>query len=164
MKWKIPPEIKIYEALGCIADDRIEINGNKVKTWSSSRNKYYEVEYEEQTRKIIANDNGSYYQKYLGYPMIAYLMKIDELSFDEKCAEMLKGIMWKDLNMKYNRNKGERVPDYDFDGVIEEIYTNLEEKRKDVEKLKKFVEKVLDEIKEEEFEILESNLKPPKEY
>lgn len=33
MKWKIPPKIKIYEALGCIADKRIEINGNDGKVF-----------------------------------------------------------------------------------------------------------------------------------
>jgi hypothetical protein len=31
MKWKEPPIIKIYEALGAVADDRVEVEGNSAK-------------------------------------------------------------------------------------------------------------------------------------
>ncbi|MFZ1075166.1 MAG: hypothetical protein WAN50_02225 [Minisyncoccia bacterium] len=36
MKWKKPPVIKIYEALGAVADGRIEVDGNAAKVYSSS--------------------------------------------------------------------------------------------------------------------------------
>ena len=44
-KWKLPPRIKIFEALGAISDGRIKINGNTAKVVSSSGNKEYSVEY-----------------------------------------------------------------------------------------------------------------------
>jgi hypothetical protein len=37
MKWQHPPIIKIYEALGAIADGRVEINGMTAKVYSSTR-------------------------------------------------------------------------------------------------------------------------------
>ena len=73
MRWKNPPKIKVYEALGCIADNRIEVNENEAKVYSSSREKYYTVKYDRNS--IMSNDNGSYWVGYLGYPSIALLMK-----------------------------------------------------------------------------------------
>lgn len=92
MRWKNPPIIKIYEALGCIADDRLEINGTKGKVYSSSRKKFYSIRYDSETNSIMCNDNGSYYIGYLGYPAIAYLMKIGELDFSKEYSNSLKGI------------------------------------------------------------------------
>jgi hypothetical protein len=37
MKWRHPPLIKIYEALGAIADGRVEVNGMTAKVYSSTR-------------------------------------------------------------------------------------------------------------------------------
>jgi hypothetical protein len=37
--WKLPPIIKVYEALGCIADGRIHVDGDSAKVYSSSGNK-----------------------------------------------------------------------------------------------------------------------------
>lgn len=62
MKWKHPPITKIYEALGSVADERIELVGSSAKVYSSSRNKFYVVSYE--PGAIMANDNGSYWQGY----------------------------------------------------------------------------------------------------
>jgi len=36
MKWKHPPIIKIYEALGSVADGRLKLDGNFAKVYSSS--------------------------------------------------------------------------------------------------------------------------------
>ncbi len=43
MKWKHPSITKIYEALGAVADDRVLVSGNSAKVYSSSRNKFYNV-------------------------------------------------------------------------------------------------------------------------
>ncbi|MEK7499359.1 MAG: hypothetical protein AAB649_02015 [Patescibacteria group bacterium] len=59
MKWNIPPRIKVYEALGAIADNRIQITGNEAQVVSSSGNKTYEVMYNPQEQAITSNDNGS---------------------------------------------------------------------------------------------------------
>jgi hypothetical protein len=97
MKWKMPPRIKIYEALGCIGDNRIEMSENSARIYSSSKNKAYAVNYDG-TDSIMSNDNGSYWQGYLGYPSIAFLMKKGIIEYDPRIADALKGIHWKDIN------------------------------------------------------------------
>lgn len=92
MLWAHPPISKVYEALGAIADGRIKMLGNSAEARSSSGNKTYEVRYNPDAKAIMANDSGSFYQGYLGYPAIAFLMKIGLISYDEKLAKLLKGI------------------------------------------------------------------------
>lgn len=74
MKWKLPPKIKIYKALGVIGDARIKLDSDKAIFTSSEGNKKYDVMYSKEENAIMANDNGSYWQSYLGYPAIAFLM------------------------------------------------------------------------------------------
>ncbi len=164
MKWKTPSIIKIYEALGCIADDRLEINGLEGKVYSSSRNKFYTINYDPKSNAIICNDNGSYYVGYLGYPAIAYLMKTGELDFSERYAKALKGINWKDLNVKHDRNKGRGIPNYDFEAVIEEVDSLIQEKGINMREFKSFLEKVAEQIKAKKFKILGEKVPPPKGY
>jgi len=73
--WKQPPIIKVYEALGSIADGRITVEGNTAKIYSSSGNKFYEVTYDPDTSSIMCNDNGSYWAGYLGYPAISKTLR-----------------------------------------------------------------------------------------
>lgn len=48
--WLQPPIIKVYEALGALADDRIKVKGNTAKVYSSSGNKFYTVTYDSKTK------------------------------------------------------------------------------------------------------------------
>ena len=102
--WKQPPFIKVYEALGAIADDRIKIDGNSAKVYSSSGNKFYTVSYDPAGSSIMCNDNGSYWAGYLGYPAIAYLLKIGVIPFDLSLANLLKDIAWKDINQDFKND------------------------------------------------------------
>ena len=70
-----PPTMKIYEALGAVADKRLEITGNTAKVYSSSKGKFYTVTYDSATNAIMSNDNACYFVGYLGYPAIAYLLQ-----------------------------------------------------------------------------------------
>ncbi len=153
MKWKHPPIIKIYEALGAVADDRIEISRNTAKVYSSSGNKYYGVIYNPEQKTIMANDNGSYWKGYLGYPAIAFLMKIGVLPFDENIASLLKNISWKDTNQKFKN---------DFDKSLEYILSSKSEEEK--ENLKKFVSKVDKEIENLNLNYLGKKISPPDGY
>lgn len=101
MKWKESPIIKIYEALGAVADGRIEVDGNTAKVYSSSRNKFYVVTYDPAAQAIMTNDNGSYWKGYLGYPAIAFLLKVGVLPYESRFGNLLKDILWKDLNHKF---------------------------------------------------------------
>ncbi len=153
MKWKIPSITKIYEALGTIADERIEVDGNTAKSYSSTRNKFYIITYDPTKNAIMSNDNSSYYKSELGYPSIALLMKLGVLSFDPECAEILKGIAWKDINQKFKN---------DFEKALDFILsTKTEEERT---KLHNFSEKVYEEIKGLNLSLLGSRVQPPQGY
>lgn len=153
MQWAHPPLPKIYEALGAVADGRLEITGNSAKVYSSSGNKYYHVNYDSSKNAIMVNDNASYWKGYLGYPAIAFLMKQGKLSYDEKVAALLKGIEWKDINQKFKN---------DFDKALQYILsTKTEEERKVLELL---VNKIDAELKGLSLILLGEKVVPPEGY
>lgn len=104
MNWNQPPNIKIFEALGAVADGRVHLVDDTAEVYSSSGKKYYSVSYDAASHIIASNDNGSYWQGYLGYPAIAFLLCAGKLSYDEKVAAGLAGILWKDLNSRLNND------------------------------------------------------------
>ena len=124
--WKEPPPIKVYEALGAVADGRIKIDGNTAQCYSSSGNKYYDVSYDPEANAIMANDNGSYWQGYLGYPAIAYLLASGRLDYREAMGELLRGVAWKDINQKF-KNDFERSLDHILKDIDPATRTALEE-------------------------------------
>lgn len=95
--------IKLYEALGALGDGRIQVQGDRATVWSSSRKKYYDVRYDATTRAIMANDNGSYWQGYLGYPSICYMLAAGLVVYPRELEGELAGIQWKELNVA-NKN------------------------------------------------------------
>lgn len=155
MEWKLPPKIKVYEALGCIADGRMEVEGNTAKVYSSSRGKFYTVTYDPKARAIMANDNGSYWQGYLGYPAIAFLMHISEIEFDWTYAEALRGIAWKDINTKFKN---------DFDKTTEHIHEILKERGVSVEMFLEEVDGIMKRTEELDLSLLGKKTKPPSGY
>jgi hypothetical protein len=164
MKWEIPPIIKIYEALGAIADNRLEIDGLEGKLYSSSRKKIYTIKYDSSSNSLMCNDNGAYYIGYLGYPAIAYFMKIGELEYSSNYANALKGIYWKDLNVKHDRNKGKGVPDYDFNAVIEEVDILMQNRGIEIKEFKNYLNRVLEQIKTKSLNLLGEKIEPPQGY
>lgn len=101
--WKQPPRIKVLEALGCIADGRIAVSGGQAEVRSSDKTKTYTVLFTPPAT-ITANDNGSYWQGYLGYPSIAFLLQAGEIPYNPEAAEALKGIPWKKLNDEHKQD------------------------------------------------------------
>jgi hypothetical protein len=108
--WQMPPRVKIYEALGAIADGRVELDapdgGGRVG--SSTGDKTYIVEVGADGREVVANDNASYWQGYLGYPAIAILIARGLYAPDASVLAALKAIPWKIINRR-NRNDWERT-------------------------------------------------------
>ncbi len=155
MKWKLPPPIKIYEALGAIADERVEADGNKAKVYSSSGNKFYTVTYDADKQEIMANDNGSYWQGYLGYPSIAFLMHIGAIRFNPLYSEALKGIAWKDINTRFKN---------DFDKTVVYIHSLLQEKGIAVDDFLGEVDALRKQIELLDLSFLGKKTKPPKGY
>lgn len=150
--WKIPPKIKIYEALGALSDDRVEIiDEAHARVWSSDRSKQYDVFYDVNLKGIIANDNGSYWQGYLGYPSIAFLMAQNKLPCDRKVTEMLSAREWKKLNVANNN---------DYEKTITLILSILNKKQR--EEILNHVEEIMKAIIEQEWLKLPRKKQPPK--
>lgn len=118
--WKMPPKAKVYEALSAVADQRVTITGpTAAKAQSSSHKKIYDVVWSEDLREITSNDNASRWQGYIGYPIIAVLLKIRKLSFNIHIAELLAGVPWQALNDQFKR---------DYDKAINHVFDQIEEK------------------------------------
>jgi len=109
----LPPKIKIYEALGAVADGRVEIDGifaYEGRCHSASvPGRTYTISYIPDTNIITSNDNGSLHGGYLGYPAIAFLLKIGKLNYHPEFLPYLKGIDWKGIKQKVNKNHEETL-------------------------------------------------------
>ena len=155
IEWKLPPEIKIYEALGCLADGRLREEKGEVRVYSSSGNKFYIILYDAEQNAIMTNDNGTYWKGYLGYPAITYLMSIGKIQFQEKHSVALKDIPWKDINTK-NKN--------DFEKTKEDVHKIIVENGGDLEDFKNEVKSILQQIVDLGMNKLGKRMKPPSGY
>ncbi|NPA96106.1 MAG: hypothetical protein GXO32_00715 [Crenarchaeota archaeon] len=101
---RTPPRIKVLEALGSIADERIELRGEKSAVVRSSMgDRTYRVCIDVDKGIAYSDDNGTRFRKYIGYPIIALMMLKGLLPYDSEIASALRGIPWKELNEKYKR-------------------------------------------------------------
>ena len=93
---KLPPKIKIIEALSAVADNRILVEDLLSKEWkcysASSPWKVYKVLYSEKENTISSNDSWSTNQWFLWYPAIAFLLKIWKIKYDDSILKMVKEI------------------------------------------------------------------------
>lgn len=154
--WKLPPIIKIYEALGAIGDKRINVKNNTATVASSSGNKQYEVTYDPTANAITANDNGSYWQGYIGYPAIAFLMKKGVINYDKKLAKYFSSFHWKAINTKFKN---------DFSKTEEYIKSEVAKKEKiDIQEIDQEGTRILQQIEKLKLQKLPSKLKPAKCY
>jgi len=137
VKLKIPPRIKILEALGSIADKRIIVLDEKrAKVISSEKNKEYFVYLDLEKNVVFSDDNGTKLKGYIGYPIIAFLMIKGVLPFDERIASVLYQIPWKRLNEKYKNYS-----------IVEKIVKDIAKKRGiETNFLENFVEEVMKKI------------------
>jgi hypothetical protein len=153
--WKLPPIIKVYEALGCVADGRIKVEGNVAKVYSSSGNKFYTVTYDPALNSIMCNDNGSYWQGYLGYPAIAFLLKAGIIPYSQSSANLLKDIMWKDLNQSFKN---------DFDKTEKYCKNLVVERHGNLPLLLKEIEAIHGYLVDHPLSVLGDKVKPPSGY
>lgn len=148
---KFPPIEKIYEAYTAIVDDRVIMDNNTAKIFSSDKNKEYTVTWNNNI--YSSNDNASYWQGYAGYPIIAIFMLQGKLSFDSSIAELFKKINWTELNTKY-KNK--------YSKAVDEIINKLNDSGVNSEIIFDEVNKVYEELKILDVKYKRSSLRPPK--
>lgn len=117
----LPPRIKRYEALWSITDQRTKVEDWEYHVYSSSGNKYYTVEYNQEKNAIITNDNATFYKGYLGYPALCYLLENNILSYQADQALLVQAVYRKQLNTDMK---------YDFDAVIQHLQETIDWDRK----------------------------------
>lgn len=102
---KMPPIQKAYEAYSALADGRVEMHANDGYAFveSSDHAKTYEVAWAGDV--YSSNDNGTYWQGYAGYPVLAVLILQGRLPGlgDEALADLV-GVPWKQLNDAHKRD------------------------------------------------------------
>ena len=134
----MPPKAKVYEALSTVADQRVTITGHRTaQVQSSSHDKTYDVAWSEDMREITSNDNASYWQGYIGYPIIAVLLKLGKLSFNNHIAELMVGVPWKVINDQFKR---------DYDKAINHVLDQLETKGGNRTEIAQEVEKIYEQL------------------
>lgn len=102
--WKIPTDEHIvYEALSAIADGRVELGTNTAKCFSTSRNKFYTIDFNTHNLEFMSDDNMAYYKTEVSYPMVAVLLLTEKIQFNKNILPYFKNIPWKDINQK-NKN------------------------------------------------------------
>lgn len=137
---KLPPIEKIPEAYTAIIDNRVEMFDNYAIVKSSTLEKEYLIKWNDNL--YYSNDNSTYWQNYLGYPVIAVLMLQGKLSLNKDILEYFRGVNWNKLN-KDNKN------DYhaSLDLVLESVSVD---KRKGIDAE---INKVYEEIKSMQIEL-----------
>ena len=78
---KLPPIEKIPEAYTAIIDNRVEMFDNYAIVKSSTLEKEYLIKWNDNL--YYSNDNSTYWQNYLGYPVISVLMLQGKLSLNK---------------------------------------------------------------------------------
>ncbi len=115
----MPPIVKVYEALGALADGRVRVEDERhASVVSSDGSKTYQVEISPDGREISSNDNASYWQGYLGYPAIAVLLARGLHRPPQNVVKALTGIPWKDLNRRFKN---------DYEKTIGEVMRRVEQ-------------------------------------
>ena len=98
----LPPRIKVLEALGAVAGGRVEVlSEREARVRSSEGNRVYRVFVDLESGEVDSDDNGTVYRNYIGYPIIAFLMKLGRLQYDEEVGRALADVRWRTLNEAY---------------------------------------------------------------
>ncbi|MEJ2718472.1 MAG: hypothetical protein P8182_15275 [Deltaproteobacteria bacterium] len=154
--WKTPPKAKIYEALTAVGDNRVKLQAeHQAEVSSSDRTKTYIVEWTPDRRSITSNDNASYWQGYMGYPIVAVLMLLGSVDFHKEVADLLSGIPWKSLNKRF-RNK--------YDNAIESVLAELDAKGVDRDRISTEVESIVEQIERLNMGKMPRRRRPPREH
>jgi hypothetical protein len=151
--WKMPPRAKVFEALTAIVDGRVSRSGTHSATVKSSDgSKTYSVAWSTDFRQITSNDNGSYWQRCLGYPIIAVLLELGKLPFDANVARPLSGVPWNRLNAEHKR---------DYELVISKVLHRIGNEGADTGALCQYIDQILTMLPTLGLEQLPKGKKPP---
>jgi hypothetical protein len=138
--WKMPPPIKVYEALDAIGDGRVRLEDeHHALVESSEGDKTYDVEISDDGREVSSNDSASYWQGYLGYPAIAVLVMRGLYRPPANVIDALAGIPWKEINRRFKNDYDQTLAEvnriveasgHDPDAIASEVDSVMEALRK----------------------------------
>ena len=131
---KLPQKSKIAESYTAIADNRIVILKNEAFVKSSNGEKEYLIKWKDNS--YYSNDNSTYWQETLGYPVIAVLMLQNKLTLNKDILQYFKNINWNKLNKENKR---------DYNLSLEMVLKNLSNDEKEM--IYNEINKVYEEIK-----------------
>lgn len=103
----------------------------------------------------MSNDNGFYWAGYLGYPSIAFLVMKGKIKYNQKFAEVLKDIVWKDVNTRFKNDYG-KTEAY--------VLETVKGRGVDAAELLKEIESILGQIKTLNLDLFGEKIKPPSGY
>jgi len=157
MYWTNPHVSKIYEAIGAIGDNRIEIieEVNQAKMYSSSKNKFYTVTWNDDLTKMMSNDNSAFFVGQLSYPIISILMLKNKIKYEHNLEGILSDIKWKDINKSFKN---------DFNKTVKFVLNDLKSKGQNTDFVILEINKVAEQIAHLKIERLGKRVKPPKGY
>lgn len=133
---KMPPIEKIPEAYTAIEDDRVTLYDDYAEVTSSNKEKTYLIKWKDNL--YYSNDSSTYWQGYIGYPVIAVLMLKGNLSLNREISLYFKDINWNKLNKENKR---------DYSKSLEQVLTGIKENDRikideEIEKVYKEIEKI----------------------
>jgi len=138
----MPPRIKVLEALGAVADGRVRVlSRSEGRVKSSTGERIYTVRFRKDLNAIRSDDSGSVCRGYLGYPAIAFLMKIGELPYDERLGGALRGIPWRRLNEQYKR----------YSLVLEEVFSIAQRRGVSRRELEAFIDRTMNILRQRRY-------------
>ncbi len=99
---RLPPKIKILEALSAVCGGRVHVvSDSECRVISSDGSRAYVVHVDLRRGVAYSNDNGTTYRNYVGYPIIAFLMVKSVLPVDCRIGDAIKDVPWRKLNEMY---------------------------------------------------------------
>ena len=152
--WKLPPRAKVVEAFTAVADGRVRLEGTGLAAVTSSGDdKTYDVAWAEDGRTIGANDNASYWQGYLGYPILAVLIARGELHAGEDVVQALAGVPWHRINEQFKR---------DYDAAVAHVLAGLPAGGPDAAAVERAVDDVMEQLEALDLQRAGRGPRPPK--
>ncbi|CCC82340.1 hypothetical protein [Thermoproteus tenax] len=143
---RLPPRIKILEALSAIADGRIKaLDDKEAEVISSDGQRTYRVYLDLARGLAYSDDNGTKYRGYIGYPIVAFMMLKGALPVDNELKDALRGIPWRRLNEQYKK----------YDVVIEVVKRELSRKGIDPSRVDRYIHEVVEKLRTIKLELIE---------
>lgn len=149
-EWKMPLLAKVYEAFSAVVDGRVTLHGNSANVLSSDNKKEYLIAWEGDV--YSSNDNASYWQGSLGYPVIAVLMMQGIITYDSEIAGLFSGIEWKTIIRKLKN---------DYTAAASLVLEQLKENGIEIESVRQEANRVYEQISALKIRRKRGSARPP---